>query len=753
MNFLIEMNDTINNFCIPTIIGIFTFATPLILQAVSRIDDKYDSTLLAKMFIREKISQCFVFIGICSFVSIIFWILKLPRVVDFGSLNLLMENSASLLTLISTLMLIIASCRILYLIYVYYIPIKLANRLQRQYNKNKKDRNYFDAICKVLNFSISKADENLARQTYSTISEMVINLRSEKRGQEITYPDEFYDNIFEANELLLKRERKTLSYLNESSFIILLLDECQMTEMSDKTYHYLWLSLRQAVYHKNKNAIKSYWEKAHQYAMTLSYRKYSMSANEEINKQEKIFKRFEELHYALGGLLLYSKMYDVLNSIMFWTDSQPPRYILVPSTMSEVINMYIQIAQNDNNEHFMYYETRYPFIGVSGVNAGDTIRYYIKYYIAVLFLRQYTLVQYYFNESLLQMPQIPQTMSQKRFLNNQLDYFKSLIDKLIKDQVVLDELGFGELSDEQWFVKNNKEHPDDLINSYKMAVECDIEQSQKEQPISESKVKEFYEATKDVLNPVFKQYKSYFYGKEISEDYNRVIATGSYLILEKEAYADNQGITHANADRITAESAMLDFRHISSCILLYMQTKKYFLRTEDIWSAVNQICANSDGLMILSVGVYLNYYKDKVAELVEKDGEWTYNNIPVVDIYYTGNELVCQSLWIIKKEDIPCLTFNKISEDTVSKYLLKKIDENYNIYASVIDLHSNATIQKELKNNVPDVDKKVLVSVYFNADVRCKKSAKAIQLKIYSQFSDKQQANAVADIDKNFLGI
>ena len=138
---------------------------------------------------------------------------------------------------------------------------------------------------------------------------------------------------------------------------------------------------------------------------------------------------------------------------------------------------------------------------------------------------------------------------------------------------------------------------------------------------------------------------------------------------------------------------------------------------------------------------------------MEKDGEWTYNNIPVVDIYYTGNELVCQSLWIIKKEDIPCLTFNKISEDTVSKYLLKKIDEDYNIYASVIDLHSNATIQKELKNDVPDVDKKVLVSVYFNADVRCKKSAKAIQLKIYSQFSDKQQANAVADIDKNFLGI
>ena len=272
MPILNNIGEIVSEFCIPTIIGIFTFATPLILQTISRIDDKYESTLLAKLFVKDWVCRTFIGIGIGSFVSLLLWMLNLPRVVDWGILNVWVDNSASLILLISVIALIVAACGILYLTYTYYIPKKLVARLQKQCNTHLNERIYFDGVSKVLNYSISKADEELARQTYSAIIDVLIKTRTNKSGQEIIYPDEFYDAVFEANERLLKRERKTLSYLNEGSMLSIFIDEVQQTIISDKTYQYMWLGLRQAVLYNNSEAIKAYWEKSGDMKWTDSIR-------------------------------------------------------------------------------------------------------------------------------------------------------------------------------------------------------------------------------------------------------------------------------------------------------------------------------------------------------------------------------------------------------------------------------------------------------------------------------------------------
>lgn len=82
MGFLYELNDIVKTFCLPIIIGIFTFATPLILQTISRVDDKYNSTLLAKLFVKDMTCQAFIWTGVLSFLSILIWILHLPRLVE-----------------------------------------------------------------------------------------------------------------------------------------------------------------------------------------------------------------------------------------------------------------------------------------------------------------------------------------------------------------------------------------------------------------------------------------------------------------------------------------------------------------------------------------------------------------------------------------------------------------------------------------------------------------------------------------------
>ena len=103
MPILNNIGEIVSEFCIPTIIGIFTFATPLILQTISRIDDKYESTLLAKLFVKDWVCRVFIGIAIGSFASLLLWMLNLPRVVDRGVLNAWIDNSASLILLISVI--------------------------------------------------------------------------------------------------------------------------------------------------------------------------------------------------------------------------------------------------------------------------------------------------------------------------------------------------------------------------------------------------------------------------------------------------------------------------------------------------------------------------------------------------------------------------------------------------------------------------------------------------------------------------
>lgn len=760
MPILNNIGEIVSEFCIPTIIGIFTFATPLILQTISRIDDKYESTLLAKLFVKDWVCRTFIGIGIGSFVSLLLWMLNLPRVVDWGVLNVWIDNSASLILLISVIALIVAACGILYLTYTYYIPKKLVARLQKQCNTHLNERIYFDGVSKVLNYSISKADEELARQTYSAIIDVLIKTRTDKSGQEVIYPDEFYDAVFEANERLLKRERKTLSYLNEGSMLSIFIDEVQQTIISDKTYQYMWLGLRQAVLYNNSEAIKAYWEKAHQhanFALDRIHPEYDKDFNivnkEALDQQKTIKEKFVEFHYALGGLLLYHKMYDTLEYIMSWTNQQPPKYILVPSTMSEVINMYMHIAFKDGIRGFMYYESHYPFIGVRGVNASDIIRFWIKKYMAVLFLRQYTLHSHYIYEDTLQLPRVPESMSEKYAWNNELDILQDLLQKICADTEMLEALGYQHMSDKQWFVENGKSAPYELIESFKAQIEHDMEQTRKEQSISKTKLEEFYTATLSILCPVFTQYESFFGNSSITENYNKIHIIGSHQIMDKQAFVDDQEICHANADSIVAEHASFEFQQLALNIFMYMQSRRYILKEQDIWTAINNLSYDKNDFVIFSIGNNLNYLKLKESGLQNTNGEWSYNGIPIFDIHHSVNDLVSQSLWIIRKSDVPYLVFNKISnEDDISKYKLSEIDEQYHIFASIVDVYATPTIKKELEDRkILDAETKAVVCVDFNAEVRCKKTAKAIQLKIYSQFGNKEHANSVEDVDANWL--
>ena len=147
-----------------------------------------------------------------------------------------------------------------------------------------------------------------------------------------------------------------------------------------------------------------------------------------------------------------------------------------------------------------------------------------------------------------------------------------------------------------------------------------MEQTQREQTISKTKLVEFYAATKSILSPIFKQYQSFFDNSSITENYNKIHINGSHQIMDKQAYVEDQEMSYINADSIVAEHASLEFRQLALNIFMCMQSHRYILKEYDVWTAINKLPNDKNDYVIFSIGNNLNYLQHNEPRLQNTNG-------------------------------------------------------------------------------------------------------------------------------------
>lgn len=749
--------DMIGSFSIPMVIAIFALAFPLLFQTASRIDDKYNSTLLIKVFRKDWICRCFIGSLFAALICCLIWVLQLPRLIDYGEvINILIDNSALILLVLSTTFLVVMTIWSMWLMYVYYMPKLLFNRLEKQYDKSstKNKSMFFMAISKLMHYAIKKSDSELSFKTLNFYTNKFSVYREGKKNKKCTYPEEFYRVINETNELIYMEPKKETSFFNESVMLGLLIDEIQGTILSDRTYSEIWRGMRQALYYNRMDFIIAYWRKAHQYMnfwLDVVYPQYDTNYNvtnqEDIDRRNDERERFLEFHYALGGLLMMKQKYTLINQLTSWTNQTPPKYVLVPETMGQVIERFMDIEKK--GEYMLYYEQKYPFPDISGVNANDIIKMWIKRYIAILFLRQYTLHEYFVYSRTLEMPNPPQTLSEKKKWIEELDILKKFVMEYLSDTACLKSLNMEALSSSDWFKNNNKHNPEELIEELKNKVQYSAEQEKVNQDLDPEKIKQLNTATGKILAKCFDYYELLFTKKiEDAEPHISLLYVGRYEISDKMVFAKDQDMCYINFDSIWAETIATEFRHnMPSIFRRFYKTTYYVLAEEDIIAAIDNLQLDSQRFTIVSVGVNLYSYKSIGVKTTE-NGFWKYNGIPIIDLGYTQIDAVNNSLFIMRNEDLPCILHNDVDEETKRKYNLKPIDDKYHIYTNVIDLHTNANIQEEVKEktNIQDLDKSVLVCIDVNTEVRCRTDAKCIQIRVFSQFKDQGTPNKISDV-------
>lgn len=742
--------------CVTFIVTIFGIAFPILFQAVTRLDEKYSSTMIIDLFKSEKGWRYFQYSLIMALVSIFIWIFRFPTPsIKIKWISFLIENSAILLLLIFTIVLIISFFVFVFKINIYYSPLKFIKYLIDRTKKDPKnfESKYFKAIGDLFYFSIKEQNEIISRTLADFIYTVFQKYRDSKLNEPIEYPYSYYELVKKSTlELVIINDKRLEFLISRTVGGIWLLGELRDYQISERTYNWLWINLVIAIKYERDDMVLSYWENAHQFSiMNLQYinQKYSSTdrtvTNEAEVEKRKIDKaRFREFHYALGGLLLYRQRYNCIRRIFKYTTDIPPRYELLPTTMTEIFKVFFKFRDPYEN-NYTWISHQYSFPELEGLEADGTIKHWICQYIALLILRQYSIIPYLITMKPLDPPTLPSSQADRRMWLDYLDYFQKQVENQYNNKDVMTNTGLGFLND-QWCQENNKPTPIELVSNIKADVTQAFEVTQVIQEVSDIKRIQFQTTTVRILKEVFQKYEPINNTKKFESDFNNWFISGDRAIIDKSAFAENQEVFNMNFDSFLAESLSIRYARAISETFFHTRSISYIVKPELLFQAVDRLKISDKDFIIVNFGIDISYYKEQfnIPDLEET----RYKEFELITYHSYNYQIIGESIFVLNKADLPHIRYLVQDNELIEKYSLISIDEEYKIYSSVISLNNNDNLRSELVQNMTDDEllKSVLLCISFKSEVIWGKDTKSIMIRTSSPYSEKRLPNDLKDI-------
>ncbi|MDO3645301.1 hypothetical protein [Mucilaginibacter sp. L3T2-6] len=462
-----QPNMSVADLCIYFIIGILSVGYPILLQVISHLDEKYASIIIVDLFKKELRWKLFN----------VFFITALVLVGVYALINLYTLNKCLFINLLTTYLLFLSTTFLVitFLMFVgriitYYTPSKIVAYFIEK--ENDANNEYFKALGDILYFSVENNKDAFARIIHEHITKLFSQHAKKHKGHPVVYPDTFYTLIINTVSRLAHLKERRFGFLEHltvgGAWLI-----GNDTQISEETFSCLWRCLTIAVNFERDDMVMQYWPVAHQHFVS-ELRGISAETSDE-NGELKIInqdaidyrdgqrKRFLEFNQALIGLLLYRGRWDCIKRIFRYSTDAPPKYALLPEYMDEVFEVFFKFWDA--------YYYNFPFIGykywypeTEGLNSENLVKYWTGKTAALLFLRQYSIIEYYTYMRPLAYPAIPQMKVKKREWIENLGHFKRLVEELYNNRELMDSVGLGSLTDE-WCVQNGKIKPIDFIDN------------------------------------------------------------------------------------------------------------------------------------------------------------------------------------------------------------------------------------------------------------------------------------------------
>lgn len=736
------------------IIALLGLAYPILLQVIARLDEKYESENIATLFKTEWEWKAFRYTLVASLISVFIWSFKFEPLNEIEGMNFLIENSASLLIALSATLLVISFFFFVGKVIKYYTPYSIIPYLIKGHDTSKSEIKFFPALADLLLLSIRKQQTNISRTLSDFFYSAFRRVREKSNNIPVIYPDQYYDTIYRAiEELAILKEKRNYLLEHRTSGGIWLLGEMQGKEISEKTYLWLWRNLLIAVRYNQDDLIINHWETCHQYySYSLPYihkeydnttTSFQVSNQKEVEMRLAERKKFIEFHYALGGLLTYKNRYSCIKRLFSYTQSQPPKYELLPESMQEVFSFYFEV-RDPYDRSYNWISHQYPFPELSGISSDGVIKKWIMSYMAILFLRQYSIIPYLITMKPLDYPAIPDTQGEIKNWIDGLDFFKKLLIEHLENEELLKTLNLGFIT-EEWCEENDKPYPKAFIDTLKSSLEVAYENNALNLTLSEDKIGQFKGSTKGILESAFASLNPINNATSISDtESDKWYVNGQRMLQSKDAFSENPEAHHIDFDTFLGTVASKSLKEGLSEVFLRKNSKSYLLKPEDLFEAIDLLKVD-EKYVIVNFGINLDRFINQIK--VPKLSREAYNKIKIHS--FNGSHIVRDSLFILKQSDLPNVTSKPIEDGVIEKYSLEKISDSMNLYCAVLDMNQvNEEIFKENEQNKSEdeIRKSVLLSIIFSIEYKWKRNIEVIQLRQNSEFRQQGIANKLKEI-------
>ena len=733
---------------------LFGLSYPLILSCIEKIDTKYHSTKLSARFLEERVFTLFKFVLILNLIIAV--------VIPFFMDGCYHSRYLIALQCLAAVVMIYLAFLLFNKVMTYYDASKLQDQILEDYHEAVKkgkimhEAKYFTQWSDLTSVLLASADETLVQSVYEEWYSYVERKYSASEGKALVMDDYFYDCVTRINENLCKGERKPISVNNGNSLLtsLIVLDSV----VADKTYRYLWKNLRLQLFYKRDEWIMAYWKAASQkydYLMkdistfdvdSCTGKHYTDKQVEERNIQRE---QFAEFHIMLCAMLLQQGKYVLLEQMMFYTQSQPPSYPLVPSCLADIFKIFGHLNE-DRPWDITYFEERYPMPNMHGITGGKIIGA-VNCYMALLFYRLYVLIYPYGRDFVFQTIALPDNQAQLAKYKRDLSTLNYWLEKIKENKKALASIRVTNIDD---IVNTNGKLANEGMNSPKQIIKDlqnsideklnDLKQHQpNDQEIIAHLEKEVNRRLLMAMSPI-----GDIWGKRFERGNGYNLNSSISQFFQSTAFQANPDISHVGVEDCVYEGLWHTYSHLfASSFYRECMQESYTIDSGHLFDAFDKIKVN-EHYYAFAFGLYIDYYIGRVEGFVREDTRiYSYNGMKIM-LLDCPVQIFAKRIYIMQTDDRPYIEFHEPNDKQKKSMELKKFNE-YGLWMSVqkVEGHEDTVSEEYIKNLGT---KKNLYSVFhaiWIPKLYFKEQYKRICLKVNYRMTDEGATDSIDKIE------
>ena len=548
-----------------------------------------------------------------------------------------------------------------------------------QMKKNIYSDKYLLEIFDIAKYANKLEDEEVYRKAMEKLYQVFASYINNQQGNE-AYFKKALDFTAIQNDLMkhilnMICEDKRNFFSTDSMLINVWLDQTRYIPWSEHARRSIWNFLLNVIDAGKDDWFLSYWTFADQYyrfQLNSGYDNALFKDDELYSDQQVVFKEF---HIALGAYLFQKKSYELLEKILFFTNTQPPEYRLLDNTLDVIIERLLKF--NQYREEPLSLLKQYQMTGlVDDITTNDRIYYCLHRYLALLVVRLGLLDD---NVSYCDSYLFPNIASNN--LSKLKNYWYAA-DLLLHDLEVNDVIEMANVLnlDENKIIRcldtgreRLQEFRDLVVDQIKYIEDHPVTSMKKKLLLKKNLIKEVNRQKSYI--PTRKD--SLLEGRQKNEKY----ACKQMYILSRENIAEDVSRISVNLEEVLVECLIRQERRYYETFFLFNKPVVTFtIQFRDVMNAFRRLKLNKN-YVVLSMGVTLNtfnrlYPVDSNFHEEKNDDKSDYNGAPILP--FISHML---AFIIMDRSSLPYMEHIPYSDgDAVG---LVCIDENTQLYSNV----------------------------------------------------------------------